>query len=234
MRQQSPAGTQAGSQHHRLLPSAHATDHAASVATKAPFINEEWIAHLDTARLRPEHLGMASMNSAYHKGFTITELMITVAIMAILMAVAVPSFTELIARSRLASASNDLLASLMYARSEAVRTNGIVSVCRVAAAGSDVCVANGNWDRWIVTTDPTGVATNATRRRGEIDNPVAIRTAAAWNGRIDFGSAGRLDVAMAANTIRLCSAAINTDNVRTFSFNIAGRATVQTTTGACP
>lgn len=206
----------------------------APVAISVPFINGRWLAQPRLAILSHGNSGTKSMKITYTKGFSLTELMITVAVMAILLMVAVPSFTELIARNRLAAASNDLLSSLMFARAEAVRTSQVVSVCRVATADSDVCIANGAWDRWIVTSDPTGVTANATLRRGEINTPAAIRSVAGWNGRIDFGSAGRLNVGMAANTIRLCSSAINTNNVRTFSFNIAGRATVQTTTGACP
>ncbi|OQK18659.1 hypothetical protein AU255_02675 [Methyloprofundus sedimenti] len=56
-------------------------------------------------------------------GFTLTELMVVIAIVGILAAVAVPSFNDSIERSRLVSASEAVIADLRWARSEAIKRN---------------------------------------------------------------------------------------------------------------
>jgi prepilin-type N-terminal cleavage/methylation domain-containing protein len=61
-------------------------------------------------------------------GFTLIELMVTVAIAAILLAVTVPSFTDLVARQRVEGAMNELVADLGYAATEAVSRNLNVAV----------------------------------------------------------------------------------------------------------
>lgn len=58
-----------------------------------------------------------------YKGFTIIELMISIAILGILVAIAAPSFTESIARRRLDGIANELSTDLQYARAEAVSKN---------------------------------------------------------------------------------------------------------------
>ena len=61
-------------------------------------------------------------------GFTAIELMVTVAIMAVLMALAAPSFTPLIEGWRVRQAAEQLQSSLYYARSEAIKRGGQVVV----------------------------------------------------------------------------------------------------------
>ena len=72
--------------------------------------------------------------------------MVTVAVLAVLAAIAVPSFTGLINANRLASQTNELLATLQFARSEAMRSNRRVTVC--ASSDSVNCAAAGT--AWIV------------------------------------------------------------------------------------
>ena len=90
------------------------------------------------------------------KGFTLIELMITVVIAAILLTVGIPSFRETIRNNRLTAHTNELVASLNLARSEAVKRNATVSVCKskngtqcnncAGGAGGD----NGWKEGWIV------------------------------------------------------------------------------------
>ncbi|MDR2259872.1 MAG: GspH/FimT family pseudopilin, partial [Azoarcus sp.] len=70
-----------------------------------------------------------SMNGKNHCGFTLYELLITLAIIAILTAIATPSFGTLIQRNRVASAASDIIASITYARSEAIRRGRAVVIC---------------------------------------------------------------------------------------------------------
>ena len=57
------------------------------------------------------------------KGFTLVELMLTIALFAILAAVAVPNYNSFIASQRVKTAAHDLLVAAQYARSEAVKRN---------------------------------------------------------------------------------------------------------------
>ncbi len=59
-----------------------------------------------------------------HQGFTTIELMMVVAIMAILVALAGPSFAPLIERWRVRDAAESLTSTLYYARSEAIKRGG--------------------------------------------------------------------------------------------------------------
>jgi type IV fimbrial biogenesis protein FimT len=61
-------------------------------------------------------------------GFTIVELMMTLVVAGIILAIAVPAFRDFVANNRLTAATNTLIASISYARSEAVRQSRIVRI----------------------------------------------------------------------------------------------------------
>ncbi len=63
-----------------------------------------------------------------NKGFTLIELMITVAIMSIMMAVGLPSFQSIIASSRLTSTTNAMVSALQLARFEALKQHKTVII----------------------------------------------------------------------------------------------------------
>ncbi len=84
------------------------------------------------------------------EGFTFIELLVTISIAAILMTIAVPSFQTFFHNTRMATVSNELLASFSLARSEAIRRGQHVSVCR-SSTGTSCAAAGNGWDAgWIV------------------------------------------------------------------------------------
>lgn len=100
------------------------------------------------------------------RGFTLIELIVVVTISAILVAAAIPSFVWLNARTRAANASNSLLASFELARSEAIRRNMNVSVCRaedptidppVCSSAAVGAIAGEDWGTgWVVFAKTSG------------------------------------------------------------------------------
>jgi len=83
-------------------------------------------------------------------GITLIELMITIAIAAILISLAAPNMTASIQNNRMVTQVNELHASLNVARSEAVKRNASISVCRSSNGTS----CTGNWeDGWVVFAD---------------------------------------------------------------------------------
>ncbi|WP_349984786.1 GspH/FimT family pseudopilin [Stenotrophomonas sp. WHRI 8082] len=75
------------------------------------------------------------------KGFTLLELMVTVAVVAILAGIAFPSFESTIRSSRVAAAHNELIGLLNLARSEAIRSGRGGGVC----ASTDGATCSGSW-----------------------------------------------------------------------------------------
>jgi type IV fimbrial biogenesis protein FimT len=61
-------------------------------------------------------------------GFTVVELMIVVAIVAVLMAMAAPSFSEYLSKRRVDGVMSELVTDMHYARSEAVSRNETVKI----------------------------------------------------------------------------------------------------------
>ncbi|CBA15790.1 GspH/FimT family pseudopilin [Xanthomonas albilineans] len=108
------------------------------------------------------HGKRALVEPARQRGFTVVELMVTIAILAILMALAVPSFTALIRSNRLTSTANELVAALQLTRSEAVRLNGGVSLCR--SDNGKACAAGGNWTGFLVVARDGTVLRTSTLR----------------------------------------------------------------------
>lgn len=86
-------------------------------------------------------------------GFTVTELMVVVAIVAILLSLGLPSFRYITNAYRMSAEINGLLGDLQYARAEAIREGQGVTTC-VSTTGTG-CTGGGNWaGGWIVFSDP--------------------------------------------------------------------------------
>lgn len=78
------------------------------------------------------------------KGFTLIEMMVVIALLAIMASVAVPAYQNLIQNNRLSSTTNALLTGLQLARSEAVTKRSSITVCGANAAQSD-CADSTDW-----------------------------------------------------------------------------------------
>lgn len=80
-------------------------------------------------------------------GFTLLELVITVAVLAIALGIAVPSFQGITNRNRLTSVANEVVAAMQLTRMEAIRRNQRVVMC--PSTNGTTC-SGANWMRMIV------------------------------------------------------------------------------------
>lgn len=88
-----------------------------------------------------------------NRGFTMIEVMIVMAIMAILFGIALPEFENFFNNTRRSSAITLLMADLNQARAEAIKRNRRALVCVKDAAGT-ACGTGTNWqDGWLVCAD---------------------------------------------------------------------------------
>lgn len=84
------------------------------------------------------------------RGFSLLELMVTVAIVAIIAMLVAPAFDSMLKANRTRTVANELLASLNLARSEAMLRGQPVSICR-SSDGRTCTTAGTGWDKgWIV------------------------------------------------------------------------------------
>lgn len=164
-------------------------------------------------------------------GFSLIELMIAVVIATLLAAIAIPSYNDMIARNRLSTQGNDLTAGLQFARSEAIRLNRNIVLCRTASATSDTCASGSNWEHWIVRDNAN--PTNPVLRRGSVSGAgTSLKlTSSLTNHRITFRSTG---IANANNgTLTLCTPLISSGNINVLNIRPTGRVVLEKQSGAC-
>jgi len=96
----------------------------------------------------------------HNRGITLVELIITLSIAAILLAIAAPSFSDIVRNNKMTTQLNELAASLNLARSEAIKRSSYVTVCK----SNDSASCGGDWKNgWIVfpDLDNSGTVNNA-------------------------------------------------------------------------
>lgn len=111
------------------------------------------------------------------KGFTLVELMVTVAVLAIVLGIAIPSFSSILLNNRISTTAHELHAAMQLARSESIKRKKPIVLCGANAA-LDECVQNGtNWSSgWLMTLDgevlrvwEPGRSLDVTGTRGSIE-----------------------------------------------------------------
>lgn len=173
-----------------------------------------------------------------NNGFTLIELMVTLAIVAIVATLAVPDFRIFVQNNRLTAQNNALITAINTARSEAVKRRQTVTLC-ASTNGAD-CNTN-NWELgWLVFVDlnanaaPDKVDDACTKdaagepvedcilnTSGLLEGGNTLRSSSfANNDYIQYNSRGTLD---STGTFTLCDARGATE-ARAANINLSGRA----------
>jgi type IV fimbrial biogenesis protein FimT len=164
------------------------------------------------------------------RGFTLVELLVTIAIAAILAMVAVPSFNEAIVNYRLTSYTNNFLASAQLARSEAIKRNSRMTLCK--SANGTACTPTGGWHQgWIVFNDSNNDAVKDTGevvvyKGSEIPADILMTGVTNVDNYVSFSPSGATELisgALQMGTLTLCSQSGATGQARQIVINSTGR-----------
>jgi type IV fimbrial biogenesis protein FimT len=131
-----------------------------------------------------------------NSGFTLLELLITVALISILAAFAIPSMRTFSQNDRLTTNINTMIGHLAYARSEAVKRHAQVSIC---ISNDTLGCTGGNWeDGWIVyvdadangTFDAATVNEDILRVNQALDGNNTLAPTAAYTTQVTYDNRG--------------------------------------------
>jgi type IV fimbrial biogenesis protein FimT len=160
-------------------------------------------------------------------------LAVAVAIIAIVAAVAVPSFTNLTRRNRLSSAANEMVTLLQIARGAAISQRASATVCP-SSSGSACTASVGS--RWIALSTKSGA--NTLLREANLPTGITVRASTNLSGasnKFTFTPDGFSAVGTSTSgTIGLCSSELSGNNAVDVSASV-GRVSTRrrAATSAC-
>ncbi|MBV6423727.1 MAG: hypothetical protein NAOJABEB_01534 [Steroidobacteraceae bacterium] len=121
-------------------------------------------------------------------GFTLMELMITLAVAAVILSIGAPSFTEFRRNNRLTGVGNELLGAMQTARTEAIKRQVPVAVCPSNNPGdAGATCSAGAFTGWIVFVDPDN---NCVRDAGNPTVEPVLRVGATIDPALNVRSNG--------------------------------------------
>ena len=174
-------------------------------------------------------------------GFTLLETLTVMTIVAVLMALAIPSYKYVTNANRISGEVNGLLGDMQYARSEAIKEGQTVTVCSSANPTSvaPTCAGTVTWQSgWIVFSDVNGNgAVDATDTVLRVQRAFPVGDTFNSNNNITAVTFNREGFAMQlANpvTITLHAAVPTAGSTRCLLISIVGQVVTETAgVGAC-
>lgn len=176
-------------------------------------------------------------------GFTLVELMVTVAVAAVLVLVAVPSFNNMILSNRLATTANALVSAINVAQMNAIKLNATTQFCGSTQAlnSGDTLGAACGTTGGAVYTRPQGAA-GVTRLRVAPPGMVApLQVGSAGIAAVRFSGLGvgyqptaNSDTPFNGTIAIVCTSQLASGNQRVISITAGNIVATTTATGACP
>ncbi|MFZ5621455.1 MAG: GspH/FimT family pseudopilin [Pseudomonadota bacterium] len=165
-----------------------------------------------------------------HRGFTLIELMITLAVAAILLTIGIPSFSDFVKNNRLVGYVNEFVAAAHLARSEAIKRRRYGYIC--ASSNQSSCTGGTNWAvGWITWIDDNGDGTPQSsellRVRQALDATVSYTSDGASSFRFD-----PMGISPTTGTLTMCDDRTG-EQGRTIGVSNSGRVAINPTPFAC-
>jgi|SRR5690606_4827112 len=85
------------------------------------------------------------------KAFTLIELMVTIAILAIIATMAAPSFSQMLKNTKVNTSSGDILNFIQQSRTEAIRLGKTVTICGSSDGSNCLSTNKTNWSLGLIT-----------------------------------------------------------------------------------
>ena len=138
---------------------------------------------------------MGAMYIAGNRGFTVIEILVTLSVVSILLAMAAPSYRTLVQDSQLIAQSNNFFSAMMLAKSEAIKRSSPTTIC--SSTNGTTCAGVTAWTSgWLVFAD--------TDNDGTVDaGEEIIRVGSALSGQSTLTSGNRTRVTFAASGFTL-------------------------------
>lgn len=155
--------------------------------------------------------------------------MITLVVLAIVVAIAAPSMNSLIRSNRAETAAKELTSAFNYARTEAIKRGGRVSICPSANGAS--CSGTAWQNGWIVFVDNAATDTAASPTVGTILSRRGALAAGVTASGGAFVRYSGLGFAPIRGNVEVSSAGCAGNGRRVIAFSAAGRISV--TRAAC-
>jgi type IV fimbrial biogenesis protein FimT len=189
------------------------------IRTQEPFVDQQPVSNIPIVRINKPFV------ETYHFfGFTLIELMMVLTIAGVLAALAAPAMNTFIQSNRLATTTNDFIAALNLARSEALKRGTNAGICK--SDNGSTCTATGTWSSgWIVFVDGDNSGAGAWTASDSLvraHESLATGTAITGSDAILYNRQGQALNAPALYIV--CNS--NTRKSRIVNIGVAGRASI--------